>query len=71
MSINGKRDDFTIEDFEAVGTVAALPRGRARRILNEVREVVADWPRHAQAVGVHEDHVERIGNGLRLDVPSR
>ena len=71
MSINGKHDGFTVPDLEAVGTVAALPRGRARRILNEVREVVADWPRHAQAVGVHEDHVERIGNGLRLDVPSR
>jgi serine/threonine-protein kinase HipA len=70
MSINGKRDDFTLEDLDAVGRVAALPGGRVRRILDEVSEVVARWPAYAQAAGVAPEHERRITPALRLRLPT-
>lgn len=71
MSLNGKRHDFTLEDFDAVGRVASLPRGRARRIVRETIEVVGEWPRFAAEVAVDDAHVSRIANGLRLSFPAR
>jgi serine/threonine-protein kinase HipA len=71
MTLAGKRDGFTLEDFRQVGRVAMLKRGQAQRILGEVRAVVADWPRYAAEVGVDADHVRRITPNLRLKLPAR
>src|SRR5665213_1448903 len=69
MSLAGKRDDFTLEDFRQVGRVATLKRGQAKVILEEVSEVVSEWPRYAQGVGVDEEHIRRITPTLRLRLP--
>lgn len=66
MSMNGKRDDFTLEDFEACAQTASLNRNRVRTILKEVRAAVADWPRFAQAAGVDEHWRRSIDPSLRL-----
>jgi serine/threonine-protein kinase HipA len=66
MSVNGKRDHFTLADFRACGRTATLPRGRAQRIVEEVREIVSSWEDYAHSVGVDEDHVRRIAPALRL-----
>jgi serine/threonine protein kinase HipA of HipAB toxin-antitoxin module len=66
MTLNGKRRDFTLADFRAAGQVAALPRGRALRIVEEVRAVVAEWETYARRAGVDEEHVRRIAPALRL-----
>jgi serine/threonine-protein kinase HipA len=71
MSLAGKRDGFTVEDFRQVGRVATLKRGQAQRILDEVRSVVSDWPRYAERVGVDEQHIRRITPTLRLNLPPR
>jgi serine/threonine-protein kinase HipA len=71
MSINGKRDGFTIEDFERCAESVSLLRGRAGEIAAEVREVVAEWPAYAAAAGVSEMEIERIGRAHRLDLPRR
>ena len=52
MTLNGKRDDFTREDLKAVAKFAGLKRGRGEVILDEVTEVVAEWPSFADAAGV-------------------
>jgi len=65
MSMNGKRDDFTIEDFEACARTASLGRNRARTILKEVAAAVADWPRFARAAGVNEHWRKSIDPSLR------
>lgn len=70
MTVNGKRDGFSVADLIAVGEVAGLPRGRARRILAEVSEVVASWPAIAEDVGVAEAMAERISRSHRLSLPS-
>ncbi len=66
MSVDGKRDDFTLADFRACGHTATLPRGRAERIVQEVREVVSGWETYAHRVEVDEAHVRRIAPALRL-----
>ena len=45
MSINGKRDGFTVADLHDVGALAGLKRGRAEAILADITDVVADWRR--------------------------
>jgi serine/threonine-protein kinase HipA len=69
MTINGKRDDFTMEDFRACERTASLPRGRADRILGGVREVVSEWKSYAERVDVDDEHTNRIGATLRLSFP--
>ena len=71
MSLAGKRDGFTLEDFRQVGRVASLKRGQAQRILDEVTAVVSQWPRYAQEVGVDDEHIRRITPTLRLGLPAR
>jgi serine/threonine-protein kinase HipA len=66
MTINGKRDDFTREDFEAVAEVAGLKRGRPQTVLEEVMETVKKWPRYAGTAGVSAHQREQIGRALRL-----
>ena len=69
MSLAGKRDGFTLADFTQLGRVARLKRGEARRILDEVCAVVAEWPRYAEDVGVEQHHIARITPALRLSFP--
>lgn len=68
MSINGKRDAFTLEDFRACAAVAGLKRGRAEAILDEVCAAVARWSRYAEQVDVMPEHRTKIRSTLRLDV---
>jgi len=69
MSLNGKRDGFTIADLRAVAAVAGLKRGRAEAILAEVVQAVAGWEEVAQEVGVEEDTIEQIARSHRLALP--
>ncbi len=69
MSINGKRDHFTIADLRAVAAVAGLPRGRAQAILADVTEAVAGWPALAAEVGVEERMAGQIARSHRLRLP--
>jgi serine/threonine-protein kinase HipA len=71
MSINGKRDDFTVADLRAVATVAGLKRGRAEAILADVGAVVAGWREVAAEVGVEEQLTELIARSHRLALPPR
>lgn len=66
MSINGKRDKFTVADLRAVAGVAGLPRGRAVAILAEVSDAVGRWRAVAEEVGVDERMVEQIAGTHRL-----
>jgi serine/threonine-protein kinase HipA len=69
MSINGKRDGFTVADLRAVAAVAGLKRGRAEAILAEVSAVVAGWREVAEEVEVEEAMAEQIARSHRLALP--
>jgi serine/threonine-protein kinase HipA len=66
MTVNGKRDGFTLADLRSCAEAATLVRSAPTRILGEVVEVVSGWDRYATRAGVDEDHIRRIGASLRL-----
>lgn len=67
MTINGKTDDFELEDFRACARTASMKRGRAETILEEVRRAVSRWREHAEAAGVDPAQRDRIQAALRLE----
>lgn len=69
MSINGKTEGFTREDFRACAESAGLKRGADTGILAEVAAAAADWPRYAQVAGVSAAQREQITRTLRLEFP--
>jgi serine/threonine-protein kinase HipA len=66
MTINGKADDFTREDFKTVAQVAGLKRGRHEAILTEVMDKVMEWPCYAKRAGVPASQRDKITRTLRL-----
>ena len=68
MSMNLKRDDFTIDDFVKCGRRASLKRGRAKTIVAQVCDAVRRWPEFAEEAGVFPAHRRTISRHLRLDL---
>ena len=66
MTMNGKRDDFTMDDFKACAKAVSMKRGRAENIVNEVRETVSRWEDYAEEAGVSLSVRNRIQRTLRL-----
>jgi len=67
MTMNGKRDDFTLEDFKACARTASMKRGRAEIIIKEVREKVLHWRDYADEAGVPVIWRDQIQDTLRLE----
>jgi serine/threonine-protein kinase HipA len=66
MSINGKRDGFTLDDFRACAKTASMKRGRAEKIVTEVKSAVTDWHLYADTAGVDPLQRKQIQRGFRL-----
>jgi serine/threonine-protein kinase HipA len=71
MTINGKTDDFTREDFKAVAQGAGLKGGAPEAILAQVIHTVRAWPRYAKSAGVHAAQRDKIARTLRLKFDRR
>jgi serine/threonine-protein kinase HipA len=69
MTLNGKRDGFTVADFEQCAAAASMKRGRAKAILAEIRTAVADWPAFAAEAAVPAAEAQHIASTHRLDLP--
>lgn len=67
MTVNGKRDDFALEDFVACGKTIALKGGRALAMLDEVKNAVRRWPSFAEEAGVDKVAIVRIQRAHRLN----
>ena len=67
MTMNGKRDNFTLEDFKACAKTASMKRGRAETIIKEVRSVIARWRDYAEEVGVDAEQRDKIQTALRVE----
>ena len=68
MSLNGKRDDFTIEDFKACAKNVSLKRGRAEEIVRQVREAVLQWKNFADKSGVPPEVADCIARAHRTEI---
>jgi len=66
MTVNGKRDDFTMEDLNQCARAAGMKRGRAKTILTEVLDAVTGWPEFAAEAGLPGDQTESIRRAFRL-----
>ncbi|MCP5145761.1 MAG: type II toxin-antitoxin system HipA family toxin [Gammaproteobacteria bacterium] len=66
MTLNGKRDNFTLEDFNACARSASMKRGRAATIINEVQATVMNWREYADQAGIAQGPGERIRKTLVL-----
>ena len=69
MTINGKRDGFTLADLRACADSAMLKRGRATKIFDEVRAAVVRWPEFAEQAKVAPEWQQQIQGNLRLALP--
>jgi serine/threonine-protein kinase HipA len=68
MTMNGKRDGFTLEDFRACANSALMKRGRAETIVDEVRAAVSKWPDYAEQAQVTSAWRKEIQQNLRLKI---
>lgn len=67
MTLNGKRDDFVLEDYKSCAKAAAMKRGRfTGTILGEVQDTVSRWPDYAEEAVVNPVQRDQIDHALRL-----
>ncbi len=66
MSINGKQDDFAVEDLMACARAAGLSTARFRAILQQVHDAVGRWPDFAAEADVRRDWIRQIAASHRL-----
>ena len=65
MSINGKRDDFVVDDLLALASTAAIKSKRAKAIIAEVSNSVGKWVRFAEETGIERETTDRIWRSHR------
>jgi len=70
MSLNGKHDDFTPEDFLAFAKMAGIKITKVKRILAEIAAAVSAWPKHAKIAGVPSGDASRLQNTFRTQLIS-
>lgn len=68
MSLNGKRDDFDLEDLIAFGAHCGFKRRKALSLISQIAARVRDWAIYAEEAGVFEPDADRIGRALRLEL---
>ncbi|MCU7904390.1 MAG: HipA domain-containing protein [Candidatus Thiodiazotropha sp. (ex Epidulcina cf. delphinae)] len=66
MTLNGKRDEFTMDDFKACAKAASMKRSRAKAIVGEVLETVSRWKLFAEQAGVPARMRNQVQSTLRL-----
>lgn len=66
MSINGKQDDFSIEDMLATAKVAGLNATKCRKIIAEVIAVEKKWEGIAVRANVEKNKIHSIKQKFRL-----
>ena len=67
MTLGGKRDGFTMDDFTTCGKIAMLKQGEARRIVDAIQSVVSHWREYAEKDRVLPSQRDKIQRVLRLE----
>jgi len=70
MSLNGKRDHFTIEDFRECAANFSLKRGRIDEIVEEVQGVVMRWEDYGAVAGLDDTLTGSIQAAQRCEIVS-
>lgn len=67
MTLNGKRDDFERADIATFASAADLTERQGLRILDQIRDVVAEWPSFANEAGVDPAMAADVASNLRVE----
>jgi serine/threonine-protein kinase HipA len=67
MSLNGKRDNFVIEDLLIVAKLISNFTSEAKGIIEHTVNTVKNWPGYAKKAMVDSDFASKIENNLRLN----
>jgi serine/threonine-protein kinase HipA len=65
MSVNGKRDDFVLDDLVALARTADIKRARALAIVEEIDAAIGCWPAFAVEAGIDAETVAKIAAAQR------
>lgn len=68
MMINGKRENFTKEDFVALGKFAGIRKSKVYQMIDKVIETFQNWKEFAQKAEVEKSHMKAIQKSLKLDL---
>ena len=68
MTLNGKRDGFTLADFEACAKSSLMKRGRAKTLIDEVQAAVRRWPEFAAEAQLVDEWRDSIQGTHRLSL---
>ena len=67
MSLNGKRDNFILDDLLSISNLSPLfTKEKINKILNETIKVVSNWSQLAQCNDVPDSLIEEVQDNLRL-----
>ena len=68
MSVNGKLDNFAIDDLIACAKVGGVQSRRIRPLIQRVHDAVSRWPEFAAAAAVQPQWISQIGKSHRLEL---
>ncbi len=68
MQINGKRDNFELQDFIELGKKADLSSIKVKNILKEITEVISEWEIYFHEAKVPNELVKMVRGNLRLNL---
>ena len=71
MSMNGRRDNFTLDDFRACAKTISMKRGRAEAIVDQVRSAVLRWNDFATHAGVLPSWLDCVQKNFRIEFPKK
>ncbi|MER2515340.1 MAG: HipA domain-containing protein [Candidatus Accumulibacter phosphatis] len=71
MTLNGKRDGFTLADFKACAKAALMKQGRAATIIAKVQAAVQRWPEFAAQARLADEWRDTIQKTHRLSFPEK
>ena len=66
MTFNGKRDNFTKDDFTTVAKRFNIPGNEAKKIVFDVKEGILKWPKFAAEAGVEDNWIRLIASNHRI-----
>jgi serine/threonine-protein kinase HipA len=66
MSVNGKRDNFSLDDLKEVSKHANLKPQNTLNIIKEVEEVFRNWSNYAKEAGISVSWIKKISKTFRF-----
>ncbi len=66
MTINGKRDEFTLKDLYKVGADQRIDSYRS--IAKDISDVISTWPKIAKELDIKKSYIDEIRDAHRLSI---